>query len=34
MMVDSAKACYYARARHKFKIKIGTVEECVAEATK
>ncbi len=34
MMVDSAKACYYARARHKFKIKIGTVEECVAEAIK
>jgi len=34
MMVDSAKACYYARARHKYKIKIGTIEECVMEATK
>jgi len=34
MMIDSAKACYYARARHKFKIKIGTIEECVMEATK
>jgi predicted aconitase len=34
MMVDSAKACYYARGRHKFGIKIGTIEECVAEATK
>ena len=34
MMVDSAKACYYGRARHKFKVKIGTVEECVEEATR
>ena len=34
MMVDSAKACYYGRARNKFKVKIGTVEECVEEAIK
>ncbi|MFX1572375.1 MAG: aconitase X [Promethearchaeota archaeon] len=34
IMVDSAKACYYGRARNKFKVKIGTVEECVEEATK
>ncbi len=34
MMIDSAKACYYARARHKYKIKIGTIEECIVEATK
>ncbi len=34
MMVDSAKACYYGAARHKFKVKIGTVEECVEEALK
>ena len=32
MMVDSAKACYYARAKNKFKIKIGTIDECVREA--
>jgi predicted aconitase len=32
MMVDSAKACYYGRAKNKFKVKIGTIEECVAEA--
>ena len=34
MMVDSAKACYYARSTNKFKVKIGSVEECVEEATK
>jgi len=34
MMVDSAKACYYARSRHKFKVKIGSVEECVEEAVR
>jgi len=34
IMVDSAKACYYGRAKNKFKVKIGTVEECVEEATK
>jgi predicted aconitase len=34
MMVDSAKACYYGRAANKFKVKIGTIEECVREATK
>jgi predicted aconitase len=32
LMVDSAKACYYGRARHGFKVKIGTLEECVEEA--
>lgn len=34
IMVDSAKACYYGRAKNKFKVKIGSIEECVAEATK
>ncbi|MFX1313599.1 MAG: aconitase X [Promethearchaeota archaeon] len=34
MMVDSAKACYYGRARNNFKVKIGTIEECVKEAIK
>ncbi|MFX1302888.1 MAG: aconitase X [Promethearchaeota archaeon] len=34
MMVDSAKACYYGRAKNKFKITIGSVEKCVGEATK
>ncbi len=34
IMVDSAKACYYGRAKNKFKVKIGTVEECVEEAIK
>ncbi|NHJ21294.1 MAG: DUF521 domain-containing protein [Candidatus Lokiarchaeota archaeon] len=32
IMVDSAKACYYGRAKNKFKVKIGTIEDCVAEA--
>jgi len=34
IMVDSAKACYYGRAKNKFKVKIGSIEECVAEAIK
>jgi len=34
IMVDSAKACYYGRAKNKFKVKIGPVEECVEEAIK
>jgi len=33
-MVDSAKACYYGRAKNKFKVKIGTIEQCVEEATR
>jgi predicted aconitase len=33
IMVDSAKACYYGRAKNKFKVKIGTIEECVKAAT-
>ena len=34
MMVDSAKACYYGRANNKFKVRIGTLEQCVEEAIK
>jgi predicted aconitase len=34
MMVDSAKACYYGRAKNKFKVKIGTIEQCIDEAVK
>ena len=34
MLVDSAKACYYGRATNKFKVKIGTIEECIVEATR
>ncbi len=34
IMVDSAKACYYGRAKNKFKVKIGTIEECIEEAIK
>jgi len=34
IMVDSAKACYYGRAKNKFKVKIGSIEKCVEEATK
>jgi len=34
IMVDSAKACYYGRAKNKFKVKIGTIEKCVEEAIK
>ncbi len=34
IMVDSAKACYYGRAKNKFKVKIGSTEQCVEEAIK
>lgn len=34
IMVDSAKACYYGRAKNKFKVKISTIEECIKEAIK
>jgi len=34
IMVDSAKACYYGRAKNKFKVKIGTIENCIEEAIK
>jgi len=34
IMVDSAKACYYGRAKNKFKVKIGSIEECIKEAIK
>jgi predicted aconitase len=34
IMVDSAKACYYGRAKNKFKVKIGTIEACIEEATR
>ncbi|MHA1105194.1 MAG: aconitase X [Promethearchaeota archaeon] len=34
IMVDSAKACYYGRAKNKFKVKIGSIQECVEEAIK
>jgi len=34
IMVDSAKACYYGRAKNKFKVKIGSMEQCVEEAIK
>ncbi|TFG29731.1 MAG: DUF521 domain-containing protein [Promethearchaeota archaeon] len=34
IMVDSAKACYYGRAKNKFKVKIGTIEKCIEEAIK
>ena len=34
IMVDSAKACYYGRAKNKFKVKIGTIENCIEEAVK
>jgi predicted aconitase len=34
IMVDSAKACYYGRAKNKFKVKIGSMKECVEEALK
>jgi predicted aconitase len=32
LMTDSAKACFYARGKNKFDIKIRTVEECIQEA--
>ncbi len=34
IMVDSAKACYYGRAKNKFKVKIGSIEKCIEEAIK
>ncbi|HUW90463.1 MAG TPA: aconitase X catalytic domain-containing protein [Candidatus Nanopelagicaceae bacterium] len=34
IMVDSAKACYYGRAKNKFKVKIGSIEQCIEEATR
>jgi predicted aconitase len=33
IMVDSAKACYYGRAKNKFKVKIGSINDCIEEAT-
>ncbi|MFW9821750.1 MAG: aconitase X [Candidatus Thorarchaeota archaeon] len=33
IMVDSAKACYYGRAKNKFKVKIGSIKDCIEEAT-
>lgn len=33
IVVDSAKACYYGRAKNKFKVKIASIEDCVEEAT-
>lgn len=33
IMVDSAKACYYGRAKNQFKVKIGSIEDCIEEAT-
>ncbi|MGY5855194.1 MAG: aconitase X catalytic domain-containing protein [Candidatus Thorarchaeota archaeon] len=32
LMTDSAKACYYARGKNKFKTEIRTVQECIKEA--
>ncbi|MFW9792994.1 MAG: aconitase X catalytic domain-containing protein [Candidatus Thorarchaeota archaeon] len=32
LMTDSAKACYYARGKNKFKTEIRTVEDCIQEA--
>jgi predicted aconitase len=32
LMTDSAKACFYARGKNKFKTEIRTVEECLKEA--
>jgi predicted aconitase len=34
IMVDSAKACYYGRAKNKFKVKIGTLKDCIEAATR
>jgi len=34
LMTDSAKACYYARGKNKFKTEIRTVEQCITEAIK
>jgi predicted aconitase len=32
LMTDSAKACYYARGKNKFKTEIDTIEKCIEEA--
>ena len=32
LMTDSAKACFYARGKNKFKTEIRTIEECIKEA--
>lgn len=32
LMTDSAKACFYARGKNKFKTEIKSVEECIMEA--
>jgi len=32
LMTDSAKACFYARGKNKFKTEIRTVEDCIREA--
>jgi predicted aconitase len=32
LMTDSAKACFYARGKNKFKTEIRTVAECIKEA--
>jgi predicted aconitase len=32
LMTDSAKACFYARGKNSFNIKIRNVEECIKEA--
>ncbi len=33
LMTDSAKACFYARGKNKFNVKIRTIDECIREAT-
>jgi len=33
LMTDSAKACFYARGKNKFKTEIRSIEECIKEAT-
>jgi predicted aconitase len=32
LMTDSAKACFYARGKNKFRTEIRTLEECIEEA--
>jgi predicted aconitase len=32
LMTDSAKACFYARGKNKFRTEIRTVDECIEEA--
>jgi len=34
LMTDSAKACFYARGKNKFKTEIRTIEECIKEAVR